>query len=297
VLTYDKVSLTYSGTAEPVRALKNYELAVKAGEPVSLIGPSGCGKSTSLFLAAGLLQPTEGRVLVDGESVDKPRLSTALILQDFGLLPWKTVYENAELGLRIRRFSQVERKRRTEAALEQVGLSEFVRMYPHELSGGMRQRLALARTLALDVDLMLMDEPLSSLDALLRESLQDLLLELWLSRGYAQVLVTHSIEEAVFLGKRIIVMSSRPGRVSSIVENPGMGLADYRGSEEFYRTCQRVRVLLYQGGIAPAGNEAAGGSGGRAATGPQAAGNGVAAGNEAAGGSTYTEDSQVSENA
>ena len=246
MLRYDRVSFVYPGTTKPVSALEGYDLTVEAGEPVSLIGPSGCGKSTSLFLAAGLLQPTIGQVLVAGEKVEKPRLSTALILQDFGLLPWKTVFENAALGLRIRDFPKDERLRRTENALAQVGLSEFARMYPHELSGGMRQRLALARTLALDVDLMLMDEPLSSLDALLRESLQDVLLGLWRSRGYAQVLVTHSIEEAVFLGRRIVVMSPRPGCVSHIIENPAMGSTDYRGTEEFYRTCQQVRLLLHQ---------------------------------------------------
>jgi NitT/TauT family transport system ATP-binding protein len=251
MLSYDKVSLTYPGTAQPVRALWDYDLDVARGEPLSLIGPSGCGKSTSLFLAAGLLQPTSGSVSVAGEKVSKPRLETALILQDFGLLPWKTVYENAALGLRIRRFSPREQKRRTDEALEQVGLGEFCRMYPGELSGGMRQRLALARALALDVDLLLMDEPLSSLDALLREGLQDMLLSLWQKQAYTQVLVTHSIEEAAFLGKRIVVMSPRPGHVAAVIDNPKMGSLDYRASPEFHRICQLVRLELHRktGGV------------------------------------------------
>ncbi|HBT95276.1 MAG TPA: ABC transporter ATP-binding protein [Coriobacteriia bacterium] len=244
MLNYENVSLTYPGTSTPVKALDRYSLTVAKGEPVALIGPSGCGKSTSLLLATGLLSPSEGEVLVDGKPVNKPRRETALILQDFGLLPWKTVFENAALGLCIRRFSKAERKTRVERALEQVGLSDFAKMYPGELSGGMRQRLALARTLALDVDVMLMDEPLSALDAMLREGLQDLLLTLWQQRGYTQVLVTHSIEEAVFLGRRIVVLSPRPGRVMTIIDNPKMGTFDYRGTEGFYRTCQLVRKAL-----------------------------------------------------
>jgi NitT/TauT family transport system ATP-binding protein len=244
MLSYRGASLTYPGTAGPVTALAGYSLDVRRGESIALIGPSGCGKSTSLLLAAGLLQPTEGCVRVAGESVARPRLTTALILQGFGLLAWKTVRENAALGLRIRRFPREERRRRTDAALERVGLSEFARMYPGELSGGMRQRLALARALALDVDLMLMDEPLSALDALLREDLQDMLLGLWQTQGYAQVLVTHSIEEAVFLGQRVVVLCPRPGRVAAIVDNPAMGAPDYRGTEAFHLVCKQVRSAL-----------------------------------------------------
>ena len=244
-LAYNHVSLTYPGTVEPVCALQDYNLTVARSEPIALIGPSGCGKTTSLFLAAGLLKPTSGQVLVAGQAPTKPRLETALILQDFGLLPWKTVAENAALGLRIRHFTRPERRERTQQALDQVGLAPFARHYPDELSGGMRQRLALARALALDVDLLLMDEPLSAVDALLREGLQDMLLTLWQNRGYAQVLVTHSIEEAVFLGRRILVMSPRPGRIATSISNPHMGTLDYRGTQEFYQICQQVRQALH----------------------------------------------------
>jgi NitT/TauT family transport system ATP-binding protein len=258
MLRFDDVTLIYPGTAKPVKALEHFSLSVDQGEPIALIGPSGCGKSTSLLLAAGLLSPTQGEVLVGGTPIDRPRLETALILQDFGLLPWKTVFENAALGLRIRHFSKAERQQRVEKALEQVGLADFARMYPGELSGGMRQRLALARTLALDVDIMLMDEPLSALDAMLREGLQDMLLELWRSRGYAQVLVTHSIEEAAFLGRRIVVLAPRPGRVLKVIDNPKMGALDYRSTEDFYLTCQCVREVL-RGESGEAGGESAAG--------------------------------------
>lgn len=201
-----------------------------------------------LLLAAGLLLPSEGSVRVADQPVEGPRRATALILQEHGLLPWKTVEENAALGLLIRGGGRAEARRLAGEALSRVGLSEFARAYPAELSGGMRQRVGLARAVALDADLLLMDEPLSALDALTREDLQDVLLELWRRRGHAQVLVTHSIEEAVFLGRRVVVMSPRPGRVAHIVANPEMGEAGYRQSAAFYERCAELRRLLAEEG-------------------------------------------------
>ena len=246
-LEFDKVSLRYEALAsgeDGVLALEDLTLTLHEGESIAVIGPSGCGKSSSLQMAAGLLRPTGGSVCVDGEPVDRPRQKTALILQDFGLLPWKTVLKNAELGLKVRGVAREERERKAREALQLVGLEGFENAYPGGLSGGMQQRLALARSIALDIDLLLMDEPLSALDALLREQLQNTLLRLWHEQHYAQVLVTHSIEEAVFLGQRIYVLSPRPGRVVGVVENEHMGHADYRGSDDFYATCNRVRSML-----------------------------------------------------
>lgn len=275
-LSFNRVSLTYEGSDRQVRALDELTLDVADGESVAIIGPSGCGKSTLLLLAAGLLRPdgaggagggavasaptaatapaaagttaAEGRVTIAGEPVVGPRRETALILQDFGLLPWKTVAENAGLGLQIRRLSKNLVRERAADALERVGLSEFASAYPSELSGGMRQRLALARAVALDADLLLMDEPLSALDALKREELQSVLLELWKRRGHTSVLVTHSIEEAVFLGQRVVVMTPRPGRVAAIVDNPSAGTPEYRSSEEFFARCTQLRSLLAEEG-------------------------------------------------
>jgi NitT/TauT family transport system ATP-binding protein len=244
LLEFNDAGMTYEGSDRSVRALDSMSLAVAEGEPVAVIGPSGCGKSTLLLLAAGLLKPTAGRVLVAGEPVVGPRRETALILQDFGLLPWKTVEHNAALGLTVRGVARGDVQERVGTALQRVGLADFARSYPGELSGGMRQRVALARAVALDADLLLMDEPLSALDALKREDLQDVLLELWRRRGHTQVLVTHSIEEAVFLGRRVVVMSPRPGRVAAVVDNPGMGGEGYRASEAFYRVATRLRELL-----------------------------------------------------
>jgi ABC-type nitrate/sulfonate/bicarbonate transport system ATPase subunit len=252
----DALSVTYHGVGADVPALAGVGLGFADGDAVAIIGPSGCGKSTLLLTVAGLMRPTGGEVLVDDAPVEGPRLRTALILQDFGLLPWKTVLDNAELGLRIRRCPAVERRRRAMAALERVGLDGFLHLYPSELSGGMRQRLALARALALDADLLLMDEPLSALDALTREDLQDLLLALWRDSGLTTVLVTHSIEEAVYLGRTVVVMSPRPGRVTAVVDNPGMGEPGYRQTEAFYAKCAELRALLAaEGALHPGGED------------------------------------------
>lgn len=243
-LEFRGVTHEYAGVDRDVHALASLDLSVADGEPIAVIGPSGCGKSTMLLLAAGMLRATSGSVLVDGAAVDGPRRKTALILQEYGLLPWKTVFHNAALGLELRGMPRAEVRERALASLARVGLAEFAGSYPGELSGGMRQRLALARALALEADLLLMDEPLSALDALTREDLQDLLLELWRTRGHAAVLVTHSIEEAVYLGRRVVVLSPRPGTVTAIVENPEMGSREFRTTPLFYQRCTDVRRLL-----------------------------------------------------
>lgn len=246
-LEFRDVTLRYDDGrhgADGLLALESLSLVVGAGESLAIIGPSGCGKSSTLQMAAGLVRPSSGEVLVDGQPITKPRRETALILQDFGLLPWKTVLANAELGLKVRGVGRERREAKAREALGLVGLADFAHVYPGELSGGMQQRLALARSIALDVDLLLMDEPLSALDALLREQLQDALLELWHKEGYAQLLVTHSIDEAVYLGQRIVVLSARPGHVVGVLDNPAMGKATYRGSSAYYELCNEIRTLL-----------------------------------------------------
>jgi len=243
-IEFKHVGLTYGKDDDALEALRDVSLVIEPGESVALIGPSGCGKSTTLHLVAGLLSPSEGTVLVDGAAVDTPRRTTAFIQQDLGLFPWKTVLQNAALGLTVRRTSKQEANERARAALAQVGLAGFERSYPKDLSGGMRQRLALARALAMEANLLLMDEPLSAIDALLRESLQDDLLRMWRERGHTQMLVTHSIEEAVFLGKRIVVFSNRPARVVAEIDNPNMGSSDYRASAGFLDKCRETRAVL-----------------------------------------------------
>lgn len=248
-LEFCDVSLDYPAGDGGVslRALEGLSLSVPRGQALAIIGPSGCGKSSLLRLASGLAAPSSGQVLEGGAPLRGTRPGTALILQDFGLLPWKDAFHNAELGLKIRKLPAQERRERTMAALERVGLKGFEHSYPRQLSGGMQQRLAMARALAMDVDTLLMDEPLSALDALLREELQDTLLEQWRLGGYTQLLVTHSIEEAVYLGQRVVVMAPRPGRVVAQIDNFEMGEHSYRDTELFYQRCHAVRAALDEG--------------------------------------------------
>ena len=248
-IEFSHVSVEFDDRAGGGRltACRNATFAVEPGQAVALIGPSGCGKSTTLRMASGLLAPSEGSVRVNEQPVEKPRQATALIPQDLGLFPWKTVLQNAELGLVVRKVPKAEARERAQQALAQVGLAGFERSYPKELSGGMRQRLALARALAMDADLLLMDEPLSAIDALLRESLQDTLLELWQERHHTQVLVTHSIEEAVYLGQRILVFSERPGTVVADIANPAVGEPTWRNAPAFAEKCHEVRTALAAG--------------------------------------------------
>ena len=243
----DNLGLTYYGQTGPVAALAGVSLTLAPGQSCAVIGPSGCGKSTLLYVLAGLLAPGEGRVTIAGEDVRPRRPGTALVLQDFGLLPWKTVWQNAALGLAVRRLPRAEQAGRVQEALTRVGLWEARHRFPAQLSGGQRQRVAIARSLCLQPDLLLMDEPFSALDALTREDLQDLLLETWRATSPTLVLVTHSIEEAVFLGQRVLVLSSRPGRVVANIDNPAAGDPGYRRQPEFYAQCTRVRDALERG--------------------------------------------------
>lgn len=243
-VAFRHAGLVYDRDGQAVRACADIDFAVPAGCSVAVIGPSGCGKSSLLLMAAGLLQPTAGEVLVDGRPLAGPRRETAFIPQDLGLFPWKTVLQNAMAGLRFHGVPKAAAVQRAREALESVGLGGFERAYPKDLSGGMRQRLALARGLAIDADLLLMDEPLSAIDALLREDLQDMLLDFWRRSARTQVLVTHSIEEAVYLGQTIVVFSDRPATVACCLDNPCVGAPDWRDSDGFAAQCRTVREAL-----------------------------------------------------
>ena len=245
-ISLNQAACIYDDGDGRIEAFHDMDLSVAPGESVALIGPSGCGKSSLLRMLAGLLPPTSGLVEVAGEAIVKPRRTTSYIPQGLGLLPWKTALQNVRLGLDVAGLPQAKANSRARAVLEEVGLQGFERSYPKSLSGGMRQRLALARALAVDADLLLMDEPLSAVDALLRESLQDVLLHLWLERGHTQVLVTHSIEEAVYLGARILVFSERPATLKVDLANFGMGTPAWRDSAEFSAMCGLVRSALAQ---------------------------------------------------
>ncbi|MBO0877887.1 MAG: ABC transporter ATP-binding protein, partial [Pseudonocardia sp.] len=207
-------------------------LDVAAGEFVVIVGPSGCGKSTLLDLLAGLSAPSGGRILLDGEPVTGAGLDRGIVFQQYALLPWRTAQGNVEFGLEATGARRQERAQRAREYLELVGLAGFADRHPHELSGGMKQRVAIARSLAYDPEVLLMDEPFAALDAQTRESLQDELLRIWQRTHKTVVFITHSIDEAVYLGQRVAVLTSRPGRVKSVVHID----LDHRGEADDIRS-------------------------------------------------------------
>ncbi|MEV7171504.1 ABC transporter ATP-binding protein [Streptomyces sp. NPDC093224] len=241
-------------------ALDGIDLEIRSGEFLVVVGPSGCGKSTLLDLLGGLSAPTAGRILLDGKPVTGPGLDRGIVFQQYALLPWRTALGNVEFGLEATGVPRRERKERAREFLDLVGLGGFEDRHPHQLSGGMRQRVAIARSLAYDPDVLLMDEPFAALDAQTRESLQDELRRIWQRTGKTVVFITHGIEEAVYLGQRVAVMTSRPGRIKEIVpvafgergaaSVSGTSLAgpqgeDLRSSPEFARHRHEIWTLLH----------------------------------------------------
>lgn len=213
-LSFRGVSHAFRLDGEPLPVLEGIELDVAPGDFVALLGPSGCGKSTLLRLAAGLDAPTSGSVVADGAAVAAPDPSRVLVFQDPTLFPWRSVRDNIAIGPQARGIAK-EAQGRIDAALALVGLAQFAAAYPHQLSGGMAQRAALARALVNDPRLLLLDEPLGKLDSLTRLAMQDELLKLWQEAGYTALLVTHDVEEAVLLANRVIVLSDRPARIKA----------------------------------------------------------------------------------
>jgi NitT/TauT family transport system ATP-binding protein len=237
-----------SGRRGAVTAVEGVDLDVATGEFVVLVGPSGCGKSTLLDLLAGLTKPTTGEILLDGRPVTGPGLDRGIVFQQYALLPWRTAAGNVEFGLEARGLSRRERAERARHFLDLVGLTGFEDRHPHELSGGMRQRVAIARSLAYDPDVLLMDEPFAALDAQTRESMQDELLRIWRRTGKTIVFITHGIDEAVYLGQRVAVLTSRPGRVKKIVPielASRSAVADMRSSPEFAHYRHEIWSLLH----------------------------------------------------
>jgi len=197
----------------PVVAIESASFSVGAGEFVSLVGPSGCGKTTLLRIVAGLVRQDAGQVALGENVLDLPGRDRGFVFQNFGLLPWRTVMENVEFGLEIRQVPRVECRKIAQRFIDLVGLKGFERHYPHQISGGMQQRVGIARALAIDPQILLMDEPFSAVDAQTREVLQDELLRILAARPMRVLFVTHSIEEALYLSDRVVVLSPRPGRV------------------------------------------------------------------------------------
>ena len=213
LLIVEQVTADFPDHERPLRALEEVSFEVCPQEFVSIVGPSGCGKSTLLRLVGGLLRPTSGRVVFEGETLAAPRRDIGFVFQRLNLLPWRTTMANVTLPLELDGVPAAEAQRRAQAILELVGLVGFERSFPRDLSGGMAQRVALARALAHDPQVLLLDEPFASLDALTRERMSQELLRIWQARRKTVVMVTHSISEAILLADRVLVLSSRPGRL------------------------------------------------------------------------------------
>jgi NitT/TauT family transport system ATP-binding protein len=232
-LSINDVSKTFvSDDAETIDALSHISLSVNNEEFICILGPSGCGKTTLLRIVAGLESASSGSVSVDGIPVTRPSPKMAMIFQEYSLYPWRTVEENVMLGLELRGVNKPNRVTAAEKFLDLVGLKGFERRYPHELSGGMRQRVAVARALAIDPSILLMDEPFGALDAQTRNRMQYELLRIWEKTKKTILFVTHSVDEAVFLADRIVVLTQRPGRIKEIVTIPSVRPRE-RTSDEF----------------------------------------------------------------
>ncbi|MET7767792.1 ABC transporter ATP-binding protein [Nocardia sp. NPDC005366] len=247
-LALDGVGKQFSirGSNEKFTALEDITLELREGEFLVLVGPSGSGKSTLLDLLGGLSKPSSGKILLDGAPITGPGLDRGIVFQQYALLPWRTARANIEFGLEAKGLRRRARRELADNYLELVGLTGFGDRYPHELSGGMKQRVAIARSLAFDPEVLLMDEPFAALDAQTRESLQDELLRIWRATGKTILFITHGIDEAVYLGQRVAVLTSRPGRVKAVIDvdiERDTG-ADIRSTEAFRSYRHEIWSLL-----------------------------------------------------
>ena len=236
------LSYGYSVDEKCMQVLHDINMRVEKGEICSVIGPSGCGKSTLLKIIAGLLHDYDGTAMIDGVPVDPKRQRVGFMPQNYGLLPWKTVRENVELGGRIRH--ERVRKNETVSMMQRLGIDAFSERYPKELSGGQQQRVGLARAFLLRPDVLLMDEPFSALDAIKREEMQEVFLSLWHEQHVTTVLVTHYVEEALYLGQRIVILADAPGRIAEVLDNPLFGCIDQRNKVEFFRMSCYLREQI-----------------------------------------------------
>jgi len=251
VVEAKNLDLTFQTNDGPVQALSGVNLTINKGEFVSFIGPSGCGKTTFLRVLAALEHPTGGSVTVNGMSPDEARQKRAYgyVFQAAGLYPWRTIARNIKLPLEIMGYSRADQDKRVEAVLKLVDLDGFGGKYPWQLSGGMQQRASIARALAFDADILLMDEPFGALDEIVRDHLNEQLLELWARTNKTIGFVTHSIPEAVYLSTKIVVMSPRPGRITDVIDSPlpKERPLDIRDTPEFLAVAHRVREGLRAG--------------------------------------------------
>lgn len=250
-LEFRGVSMSYPSHDGPVHALDTIDLAFPAHSFVSIVGPSGCGKTTLLQILGGFLKPSAGEVLLGGRPIERPGPDRCVVFQQPALFPWMNVYKNAEFGPRVQGVAVTRRRAEVERYLKLVGLWDFRDHYPYQLSGGMQQRLAIARALVNNPQMLLMDEPFGALDALTREKMQEELHAVWRRAGMTVVFITHSVEEAVYLGTHVVVMSVRPGRVVELAEvnfsrlTEAENIRSIKASPSFIEVRERILDLIW----------------------------------------------------
>ncbi len=238
------LNIAYEARGLRNEVLKDITLELAVGETCAIIGPSGCGKSTLLKVLAGIIKKYEGTVEINGQPVMPHKQKIGFIPQNYGLLPWKTIYENIRLGIKIKNKQDNDNAQNTAAMVQLLGLGGLEHRYPGELSGGQQQRVALARAFLLQPDLLLMDEPFSALDAMTREEIQNVFLHVWRKYSVSTILVTHHVEEAVYLGRKIVILSAAPGTVSRVIDNPLFGVEGVRNQQDFFQLCIELRRII-----------------------------------------------------
>ncbi|KPU46210.1 aliphatic sulfonates import ATP-binding protein SsuB [Oxobacter pfennigii] len=248
MLEINNLSVTYNSNKNKVKALGPVSMEIKEGEIYAIIGPSGCGKSTLLNVLSGIIQNYEGKVLLNNEVLNPKRHSIGFIPQNFGLFPWKTVEKNYMLSLDIKKKA-IDRNiaDRIDYVLDKLNIQSLKDRYPNELSGGQKQRVSIARSFIMNPDLLLMDEPFSALDALTREEAQELFIGLWNQYKITTLFVTHSIEEAIFMGKKIVIISHCPGTIVKTIDNPLFNTEDLREKEDYLKLSSYLRGIIKKG--------------------------------------------------
>lgn len=242
LLRVEELTKIFANGTEAKTVLDHVSFALEQQDSLAVVGPSGCGKTTLLLIIAGLIPPTHGSALLDGETVTGPTRKVALVLQHYGLFPWKTVGANIVLGAQLQNIP-VPREELADLKRE-LGIEGLDHLYPEQVSGGQRQRVALARALLLRPSLLLLDEPFAAIDALTRERLQDHLITIFRQRGFSFIIVTHNIEEAIFLGRKIMVLDEAKPGIRALLENPDAGTPDYRNRPEFFQRSLQLRNVL-----------------------------------------------------
>jgi ABC-type nitrate/sulfonate/bicarbonate transport system ATPase subunit len=248
MLEINELSVNYKSEKELVKALGPINMNIEVGEIYALIGPSGCGKSTLLHVLSGIIKDYQGQVLMKGETLNPKLHNIGFIPQSFGLLPWKNVQKNCVLALKIKGETiDNSLQERIDYIMHKLDIYSLKHRYPSELSGGQKQRVAIARAFIINPDLLLMDEPFSSLDALSREDAQELFINLWNQYKSTTIFVTHSIEESIYMGKKIIIMSQSPGTIVEVIDNSLFNTENLRENEEFFKLSSYIRSIIKKG--------------------------------------------------